>query len=142
MKTLAVAFLALLFFPIAAHALPAPPLTGQKLLKDCTSAVPSSIMTCQTYILGIMQGARAVEAKSLGGKQIWFGGVAGVTNYQLQKVVTEYLTDFPQLLHYQADLLVLRALHRAFPPPKDHVALFRLTPVMSYQRERVRTVGL
>jgi hypothetical protein len=96
-------------------------------------------------IRGIMQGARAVEAKSLGGKQTWFDGVAGVTNYQLQKVVTKYLTDFPQLLHYQADLLVLRALHRAFPPPKDHVAsdlLFRLTPGMSYQRERMRTVGL
>jgi len=41
--------------------------------------------------------------------------IDGITYGRLRKVVKKYLTNNPELLHYNADILVKNALVKAFP---------------------------
>jgi Rap1a immunity proteins len=114
LKAPLIIFFALLFLPVTVHALPA---NGHDLLVDCNSTLSSPLYTeCLTFVAGVVDGVRAVEIAYLGDKHTYFELDDRATNGQAAKVVTKFLKDHPEFLHMDATVLVLRSLHKAFPP--------------------------
>jgi hypothetical protein len=82
--------------------------TGFSLLSQCESTDGTQNMFCYGYIVGIVDYASFNSGAS-------FCLYPTVVIGQLNLVVTKYLRQNPQLLHYNAANLVIDALTAAFP---------------------------
>jgi hypothetical protein len=101
---------------IPAHAELGSPLTGNDLFQYCgTELTPGAQPTYQT---GVCHGFIIGTAESMQS-----GGVTcqspTVTNGQLIDVVVQYIALHPEIRDRPALLLTVRALHDAFPCPKQ-----------------------
>ena len=84
--------------------------SGNELLANCGSEIPYMRGVCLGYILGVDDRG---WGKTHGG--LSYCTPKGLTANQLQKIVSKYLNDHPEELHYTADVLVGKALLKAFP---------------------------
>jgi len=84
---------------------------GNKLLRYCKYKDDGSVSYYQehAYCGGYIWGA----ADTLG--DMFIICIDGITYGRLRKVVKKYLTNNPELLHHNADILVKNALVKAFP---------------------------
>ncbi len=84
---------------------------GNRLLHDCEHKDDGSVSYYQerAYCTGYIVGA----ANTLSDTRVIC--IGGIKYGQLKKVVKKYLTNNPELLHYNADILVRNALVKAFP---------------------------
>jgi hypothetical protein len=98
---------------------------GNWLLQTCgeadkpvdQSSKLSDLQTCLTYISGVTDGFTFGLLASTKEK-INEGGICppeGVILGQKARIVKQYLDQHPQELHKPAVLLIIRALHSAFP---------------------------
>lgn len=117
---------------IAALATSAQAQTGDSLLKSCTQALQFIETNAQTgelyevgqcigYINGVAHGIDAAllsTSKSFEdykARRFYCGPEQGVSSSQLVRVVHKYLSDNPEYLHQQGNVLVAGALIKAFP---------------------------
>lgn len=95
-------------------------MNGTDLANLCLSSnVQMQKSICPTYLVGVSDGFE-VMAGSLGqmdekGAKLPFCKPKTFTVSQFQRVVTKYLKDHPEELHFGAAFLVFKALSEAFP---------------------------
>jgi len=83
---------------------------GNKLLEDCESSNAIESVACIVYIAGVSD---ASQEKTWDGLSYCTPDNAAIKQYM--KIVTKYLNEYPERLHYSAYTLVQSALLEAFP---------------------------
>jgi|HubBroStandDraft_1064217.scaffolds.fasta_scaffold168636_2 hypothetical protein len=125
MKLVMIVGIALCLFPC--RTTNAQSLTGNELQSKCKHAVqetPSDLSSswsaglCAGYISGVVDSQamwEAFEHVEKNYEQFHYCMPAAATNEQALKIVVKYLDDHPERLHEPANILILEALHKAFP---------------------------
>lgn len=89
-------------------------LTGNDLLRFCTSHEAFEVNVCVGYIEGVRDGLMwaTVSLKS----KPFFMVPKKASSDQLNEIVVKYLKDNPETRHKPAGMLTFEALNKAFPP--------------------------
>lgn len=82
-------------------------LTGTDLYRACASANPPDQLVCAAYVAGFVQGS------SIGART--YCAPMEITGEQSVLIITKYLRDHPEELHYSAAILADIALAKAYP---------------------------
>ena len=85
--------------------------TGNSFIAMCADS--NQAAHCTTYITGFVHGLWSADMINKNQIRICFQ--AGVTSLQVQSIVEKFMRENPELLHLQADILIVTALERAFP---------------------------
>lgn len=94
---------------------------GNDLLSLCRTSDGNHADWCQGFVEGVYLGVRweSDEVKDMG--RPFCTPPEGVKSSQLVAVIRKYLSDHPERFHHEAHLLVVDALHEAFPcRQRDH----------------------
>ncbi|MEO0031599.1 MAG: hypothetical protein RIS94_1357 [Pseudomonadota bacterium] len=102
--------LAIILLTLAATPAHAEWMTGGQLADVCTSDKPIDRGLCLSYIMGVLDQARALDAP--------FRAPDDVSGGAVRVVVTDYLTGHPQTRDAPARLAVQAAIKAAWPQPK------------------------
>jgi Ssp1 endopeptidase immunity protein Rap1a len=86
---------------------------GNKLYTECTGSKATDQVSCISYIEGIADMVAGLWTPK---DTACFS--PGINAGQLQDIVVNYLQDHPENRHWPATILVLQALHDAFPCPR------------------------
>jgi hypothetical protein len=81
--------------------------SGNSLKSSCQDDDVVGRMFCMGYVIGVAD-SRAYEYCAPSGQ-------SGVTQGQLRDIAVKYLNNNPEMLHRDADVLVMNALQNAFP---------------------------
>lgn len=87
---------------------------GNILIELCTTSGEWAAHSCASYIVGVLD-AQEDSIQSGGVRAICLPD--GVKSKQLSLVVSKYLKEHPENLHFRASSLVSEALFVAFPCP-------------------------
>jgi hypothetical protein len=108
---LAVAILLLASTPTKAQKLS--PTTGNELLEWCQSGDTWATGRCLGYIIGVADLQTMVKKTLPENRQSCIA--EGVTAGQILEVVTKYLNQHPEERHFNASVLIVKAIAEAFP---------------------------